>query len=67
MHLKEISCTKRLAAGLTEEALAQKVGETSPAVVKWEKGMLYPDKTLLPSFARNQNTDVNTLLDLLAD
>ena len=63
MHLNQIIRTKRLAAGLTQEALAQKVGVTSPAVSKWEKGISYPDITLLPILARNLNTDVNTLLD----
>ncbi|MES1115652.1 helix-turn-helix transcriptional regulator, partial [Limosilactobacillus fermentum] len=51
----------------TQEALAQKVGVTSPAVSKWEKGISYPDITLLPILARNLNTDVNTLLDFSAD
>ena len=67
MHLNQIIRTKRLAAGLTQEALAQKVGVTSPAVSKWEKGISYPDITLLPILARNLNTDVNTLLDFSAD
>lgn len=46
MHLNQIIRTKRLAAGLTQEALAQKVGVTSPAVSKWEKGISYPDITV---------------------
>ena len=62
MHLNQIIRTKRLAAGLTQEALAQKVGVTSPAVSKWEKGISYPDITLLPILARNLNTDENTLV-----
>lgn len=39
MHLNQIIRNKRLAAGLTQEALAQKVGVTAPAVSKWEKGV----------------------------
>lgn len=66
-YLNVIIATKRLAAGLTVEALAQKVGVSSPAVSKWEKGILYPDMSCCSIFARNLYTDVNTLLDFLAD
>ncbi len=51
MQLSQIIRNKRLAAGLTQEELAQKVGVSAPAVSKWEKGTSYPDITLLPVLA----------------
>ncbi|QVI33822.1 transcriptional regulator [Lacticaseibacillus chiayiensis] len=67
MQLSQIIRNKRLAAGLTQEELAQKVGVSAPAVSKWEKGTSYPDITLLPVLARNLGTDINTLLDFSSD
>ena len=37
--------------GLTQEALAQKLGVTNQAVSKWEAGQNYPDVQLLPLLA----------------
>ncbi|BAN74899.1 MULTISPECIES: helix-turn-helix domain-containing protein [Lacticaseibacillus] len=67
MQLSQIIRNKRLAAGLTQEELAQKVGVSAPAVSKWEKGTSYPDITLLPVLARNLGTDINKLLDFSSD
>lgn len=52
----------RLAKKLTQEQVATYLGVTTPAVNKWEKGISYPDITLLPALARLLDTDVNTLL-----
>ncbi len=38
-----------------------------PAVNKWEKGISYPDITLLPALARLLGTDLNTLLSFKED
>ncbi len=37
--------------GITQEALAQKLGVTNQAVSKWEAGLNYPDLQLLPQLA----------------
>lgn len=62
MKINEIIRTRRLAKHLTQEQLAGLLGVTAPAVHKWEKGISYPDITLLPPLARLLDTDLNTLL-----
>lgn len=46
----------------TQEQVASYLGVTASAVNKWEKGISYPDITLLPPLARLLDTDLNTLL-----
>lgn len=62
MKINEIIRKKRLAKGLTQEQAASRLGVSPPAVNKWEKGVTYPDITLLPALARLLDTDLNTLL-----
>ena len=62
MKMNEIIREKRLAKGLTQEQAASRLGVSPPAVNKWEKGVTYPDITLLPALARLLDTDLNTLL-----
>lgn len=62
MKINEIIREKRLAKGLTQEQMASRLGVSAPAVNKWEKGVTYPDITLLPALARLLDTDLNTLL-----
>lgn len=52
----------RTKQGLTQEQVANYLGVSAPAVNKWERGVTYPDITILPSLARLLNTDLNTLL-----
>lgn len=61
MKINEIIREKRLAEGFTQEQMASYLGVSAPAVNKWEKGVSYPDITLLPALARLLKTDVNTL------
>jgi transcriptional regulator with XRE-family HTH domain len=42
---------KRRELGLTQEALAERLGLTAQAVSKWETGIGYPDVTILPELA----------------
>ena len=42
---------RRLALGLTQQQLADKLGITDKAVSKWERGISYPDITLLRRLA----------------
>lgn len=62
MHIDQVIRERRLALGLTQEELANKIGVSAPAISKWEKRVSYPDITLLPALARILGTDVNTLL-----
>ena len=62
MKINEIIREKRLAKGLTQEQTASRLGVSPPAVNKWEKGVSYPDITILPALARLLDTDLNTLL-----
>ena len=54
-------------AGLTQEQLAGRLGVSTPAVNKWEKGVTCPDIALLPALARLLKTDINTLLGFEED
>lgn len=67
MKINEIIREKRLAEGFTQEQMASYLGVSAPAVNKWEKGVSYPDITLLPALARLLKTDVNTLLSFQED
>lgn len=62
MKINEVIRERRLAKRLTQEQMAKCLGVTTPAVNKWEKGISYPDITLLPALARLLDTDLNTLL-----
>lgn len=62
MKFHEILRQRRLALGLTQEQLAQRLGVSAPAVNKWERNNSYPDITLLPPLARLLEVDLNTLL-----
>jgi len=48
--------------GLTQEALAAKLGITFQAVSKWETGQTMPDTALLPALARALHISVDKLL-----
>ncbi|WP_181965838.1 helix-turn-helix domain-containing protein [Anaerofustis stercorihominis] len=67
MNINEIIKNKRVEAGLTQENVANYLGVSTPAVNKWEKGVSYPDITLLPPIARLFNIDMNTLLSFNED
>lgn len=62
MKINEVIKTCRKQQKLTQEQIADYLGVTPPAVNKWEKGISYPDITLLAPLARLLNTDVNELL-----
>ena len=51
MTFSEIIAMHRRRLGLTQEALAQKLGVTNQAVSKWESGQSCPDIALLPALA----------------
>ena len=53
---------RRLALGLTQQQLADKLGITDKAVSKWERGISYPDITLLRRLADALEVSVSELL-----
>lgn len=67
MKINEIIRERRTAKKLTQEQVAEYLGVTTPAVNKWEKGVSYPDITLLPVLARLLDTDLNTLMSFQED
>lgn len=67
MKICDIIKEKRIEQGLTQEQAANRLGVSAPAVNKWEKGISYPDITLLPPLARLLKTDLNTLLSFKDD
>lgn len=62
MPLNTVLHERRRELGLTQEQIAEYLGVSTPAVNKWEKGITYPDITLVPSLARLLKVDLNTLL-----
>lgn len=67
MKIHDVIRTRRQALGLTQEGLADRLGVSAPAVNKWERGVNYPDITLLPALARTLGVDLNTLLSFQED
>ncbi|MDE6108616.1 MAG: helix-turn-helix domain-containing protein [Oscillospiraceae bacterium] len=54
----------RQAKGLTQEALAEKLGVTAQAVSKWERGTALPDITLLPQLSVLFGVTIDQLFSL---
>ena len=52
----------RLKKGITQEALAEKMGVSCPAVSKWERGETYPDITMLIPLASYFGVSTDDLL-----
>ena len=52
---------------MTQAQLAEKLNITAKAVSKWERGLSYPDITLLPKLAAILGVNVNNLLKEFAD
>lgn len=54
--------TLRTQRGLTQKALAEAVGISDKAVSKWERGLGYPDVSLLPKLSRVLGAGLESLL-----
>jgi len=52
----------RTERGLTQQQLADRLGITDKAVSKWERGVCYPDITLLRTLADALEVTVSELL-----
>jgi len=53
---------KRKEKGLTQEQLAEKLGISTNAVSKWERGMSMPDYSILKSLCNELKITINELL-----
>ncbi|OCN06173.1 hypothetical protein A4S06_00220 [Erysipelotrichaceae bacterium MTC7] len=67
MNIGNVIRTYRKEKGFTQEELAKRLGVSTPAVNKWEKGHSLPDITLLAPIARLLEIDTDTLLDYKGD
>lgn len=67
MKINQIIRERRKNLSLTQEQVAEFLGVSTPAVNKWEKGITYPDITLLPAIARLLKIDLNTLMSFHED
>ena len=54
--------TLRLSLGMTQLALAERLGVSDKAVSKWERGCGAPDLSLLPLLSQTLGVDTDTLL-----
>lgn len=62
MKIGEVIRNHRKMMHMTQEEMAGRLGVSAPAVNKWEKGVSYPDITLLAPIARLLGITVDTLL-----
>lgn len=64
MELKNKLKELRIAYGMTQEAVAEHLGISSQTVSKWERGLLFPDITLLPKIALLFKCSIDYLFDM---
>lgn len=62
LQFSKIIASRRKEMGLKQEQVAQYIGVSRAAVSKWEKGLSYPDITLLPKLATYFNISIDALL-----
>ena len=64
MELKNKLKELRVAHSMTQEAVAEHLGVSSQTVSKWERGLLFPDITLLPKIALLFKCSIDSLFDM---
>ena len=62
MNIGAQIAVRRKALGMTQQMLAEKLNISFQAISKWEKGISYPDVTLLPMLAAVLNVSIDSLL-----
>lgn len=62
LQFSAVVANRRKEMGLKQEQVAQYIGVSRAAVSKWEKGLSYPDITLLPKLATYFNISIDALL-----
>ena len=63
MELKDRLKELRAARGMTQAAIAERLGVSPQTVSKWERGLLAPDISLLPKIARLFRCTIDSLFD----
>ncbi|MEG1310605.1 MAG: helix-turn-helix transcriptional regulator [Romboutsia sp.] len=63
LRIGEVIKTLRRSKSITQEQLANFMGVSTPAVSKWEKGISYPDITILPILANYFEVTIDELLN----
>ena len=64
MGLKNKLKELRVAHGMTQESVADRLGVSSQTVSKWERGLLSPDIALLPKIALLFKCSIDSLFDM---
>ena len=64
MELKNKLKELRVTHGMTQEAVADRLGVSSQTVSKWERGLLSPDIALLPKIALLFKCSIDSLFDM---
>ena len=59
LHLSENLKKYRILKNLTQEDVAEYLGITPQSVSKWERGVSYPDITILPALANMFETSID--------
>ena len=54
----------RVAKGMTQEKLAERLGVSAQAVSKWERGITYPDVSVIPQLTKALGVSADYLLDI---
>lgn len=67
IRLGELLRARRVAAGLTQDALAAAVGRTQPTVSEWESGKQIPDLSALHEISKALPGDAGELFALAAE
>ena len=62
LYISEIVTERRKLLGFTQEELAQRIGVSAQAISNWERGVGYPDVTMLPSLAYALGVSADELL-----
>ena len=64
LHLSENLKKYRILKNLTQEDVAEYLGITPQSVSKWERGVSYPDITILPALANMFETSIDLLVGM---
>ena len=63
MEIGKVIAAYRAKRGLTLRQLGEALGISAQAVHKWERGINYPDITLIPLLAHTLNISISTLFE----
>ena len=64
MELKDKLKKLRIQHNMTQEEVAERLGFSAQTVSKWERGISYPDITLLPKIAKMFRCSIDSLFNM---